>query len=436
MFQKRLITLILTALVFSAAAVAGFAQNAPVRGTVTLEKKDGTKVPVVGAVVEAFRTDIDRGKMPEAKTNKRGEFNFVGFPLGQRFVLAVSGAGIGPRIQPDVKAGMESIAFIVNEGDGRRLTEAEARAAEKSSAPAPAGGMTEAQKKEQAELAKKNAQITESNKKAEDVNKVVNGAVQAGSAAFKALNYDLAISEFDKGVEADPDFAGSAPVLLNYKGVAHIKRSLATYKAAAAGDAAAKGAAIEKMKPDFASAFASYERGLEILKKGGATDAAEQKNRDLTRVNLLANALEAHGLAARFAADPARTAKANGILEEYIAAEADATKRTANLLAYGNNMNGAGELKYAAVAYRKVLEQSPDNLDALVGLGLALYSEGSTTSPPDKAVLQEGLNYMQRFVDSAPESHQLKESTKLIIDELKNEQKLAPQKTTPPRKKG
>ena len=218
--------------------------------------------------------------------------------------------------------------------------------------------------------------------------------------------------------------------------MAHIKRALATYKAAAAGDAAAKGAAIEKMKPDFASAFASYERGLEILKKGGATDAAEQKNRDLTKVNLLANTLEAHGLAARFAADPARTAKANGILEEYIAAEADATKRTANLLAYGNNMNGAGELKYAAVAYRKVLEQSPDNLDALVGLGLALYSEGSTTSPPDKAVLQEGLNYMQRFVDSAPDSHQLKESTKLIIDDLKNEQKLAPQKTTPPRKKG
>ena len=219
MFQKRLFTLLLTALVFSAAAVAGFAQNVqPVRGTVTLEKKDGTKVPVIGAVVEAFRTDIDRGKMPEAKTNKRGEFSFVGFPLGQRFVLAVSGAGIGPRIQPDVKAGMESIAFIVNEGDGRRLTEAEARAAEKSSAPAATGGMTEAQKKEQAELAKKNAQITESNKKAEDVNKVVNGAVQTGSAAFKALNYDLAISEFDKGVEADPDFAGSAPVLLNYQG--------------------------------------------------------------------------------------------------------------------------------------------------------------------------------------------------------------------------
>ena len=97
-------------------------------------------------------------------------------------------------------------------------------------------------------------------------------------------------------------------------------------------------------------------------------------------------------------------------------------------------MNGAGELKTAAIAYRKVLETSPDNLDALVGLGLALYSEGSVTTPPNKEILQEGLNYMQKFVDTAPDTHKLKESTKAIIEELKNEQKLAPQKTTPKRK--
>jgi hypothetical protein len=179
------------------------------------------------------------------------------------------------------------------------------------------------------------------------------------------------------------------------------------------------------MKPDLAAAFTSFDRGLEILQKAAPGDAAEQKNREATKINLLANSLETHGVAARFAPDPARLAQAGTVLEQYIAAEPDAAKRTTNLISFANNMNGAGELKSAS-----------DNLDALAGLGLALYTEGSMTAPPDKTVLQEGLNYMQRFVDAAPDSHQLKESTKAIIEELKNEQKLAPQKTTPAKRKG
>ena len=71
----------------------------------------------------------------------------------------------------------------------------------------------------------------------------------------------------------------------------------------------------------------------------------------------------------------------------------------------------------------------------LAGIGLALYSEGSMTAPPNKEILQEGLNFMQKFVDTAPDTHKLKESTKAIIEELKNEQKLAPQKA-PTKRRG
>ena len=129
MFRKKYLSLIITALLFSSAAIA---QNSPVRGEVRVKKQDGTEAPVAGALVEAFRTDVDKGKMPEAKTNKRGEFTFVGFPLGQRYVLSVSGPGISPMIQPEVRAGMENVVIIVSEGDGRRLTEEEARKAAKT----------------------------------------------------------------------------------------------------------------------------------------------------------------------------------------------------------------------------------------------------------------------------------------------------------------
>ena len=435
MFRKLYFTLLLPVLVIGVAGTAALAQNAPVRGIVRLQKADGTLVPVADAVVEAYRTDIDKGKMPSAKTNKRGEFNFVGFPLGQRYVLAVSGPGIGPRIQTDIKGGMENVEFVVNEGDGRTLTEAEARAAAKSSGNAPAGGASEVDKKQQADLEAKNAEIMAKNKKAEDTNKNVNAALKAGAAAFTAKDYDTAISEFDKGVQADPDFIGSAPVLLNYKGVAYQKRALATYNAAAQGDAAARAAAAEKIKADITSALAAFNRGLEIIQTGAAgASASEQASAATTRVLLIANSLDTHGYAARIAPDPAREALASGVLEQYIAAETDVAKRNPNLLTFAGNMNGAGELKTASAAYRKVLETSPDNIDALVGLGLALYSEGSMTSPPNKEILQEGLNYMQKFVDSAPDTHKLKESTKAIIEELKNEQKLAPQKTAPKKK--
>ncbi len=413
------------------------AQNAPVRGEVKLQKPDGTVVPVEGAIVEAFRTDIGSGKMPEAKTNKRGEFNFVGFPLGQRYVLTVSGAGIGPKIQPDVKAGMERIVFVVNEGDGRRLTETEARDAAAAAANLPAGGaaeVSEAQKKEQEELQKKNAAILESNKKAEDANKVVNASLKAGAAAFTAKNYELAIVEFEKGIAADPDFEGSAPVLLNYKGVALQQRALATFNAAAAGDPSGRAAAIEKSKPDLVSAIAAFNRGLEILKNAPAPSAADQGRFNVTKTQLLTNLLDTHGLAARISPDPAREALAPAVFDQYLAVETDSAKRKPIILAYADRMNGAGELKPATVAYRKVLEDDPNNLDALAGLGLALYSIGY--DPPNKEVLQEGLNYMQRFVDAAPNDHKLKDSTKAIIEELKNDQKLAPQKTAPARRRG
>lgn len=436
MFQKNYLTLLFTLVLCLVASTAAFAQTAPVRGEVIMQKADGTKVPVAGALVEAFRTDIDRGKMPDAKTNKRGEFMFVGFPLGQRYMLVISGPGISPIIEPDVKGGMENIVITVQEGDGRRLTEAEARQAAKQPAAAVDGntGLTEEQKRQQAENAKKIAEIEASNKKAEDANKVINAVVKSGADAFNAANYDLAISEYERGVAAAPDFLGSAPIFLGNKGLAHQKRAVATYNAAIKGDAAAKAGVTDKIRPDFAAAFGDFDRGLELLKNASATEAADPKTA-AQKIILLRNAVETHGLAARLAPDPAQMAKAPALLEQYLATENDPAKRTTTLLAYANNMNGAGELKNAAVAYRKVLEAQPDNLDALAGLGLALYSDGSLTDPPDKAILQEGLNYMQKFVDSAPDTHTLKESIKATIEELKNTQKLAPQRTAPPRRR-
>ena len=73
MFQKSFTTFLFTIAIIVCGSIGALAQTAPVSGTVELEKADGTREPVAGAVIEVYRTDIKAGS-PGAKTNKKGEF--------------------------------------------------------------------------------------------------------------------------------------------------------------------------------------------------------------------------------------------------------------------------------------------------------------------------------------------------------------------------
>ena len=89
---------------------------------------------------------------------------------------------------------------------------------------------------------------------------------------------------------------------------------------------------------------------------------------------------------------------------------------------------GAGDKAFAA--YQKILAEKPDDPDANLGAGLALYSTG------DKARYQEAANYFQHFVDKAPDTHKFKNDAKDILANLKNTENVVPEKTTPaPRRK-
>ena len=83
-----------------------FGQIAPVRGSVKLQQANGTKTPFEGATVEPIRIDVDQGVGAATKTDKNGEFSFAGFPVGQKFTLAVSGPGIAPTLSQTVQGGM------------------------------------------------------------------------------------------------------------------------------------------------------------------------------------------------------------------------------------------------------------------------------------------------------------------------------------------
>lgn len=437
MFRKNYFNVIIAALVLLIAGTAAFAQNAPVRGTVMLQKPDGTSVPVAGAIVEAYRTDIDKGKMPAATTNKRGEFNFVGFPLGQRYVLAVSGPGIGPKIEPGVKGGMENIAFIVNEGDGRKLTEAEVREAAKGAAEAPAGGPSEADKKAQAELAAKNAEILKKNQKLQADDETARRANTEGKAALAAKDWDLAISKFDEGITAVPDYVGSTPILIAGKMIALKSRGFDLYvQGAKSTEASVKIEKYNAAKKEFLAALASYTQAADIVKKDTSADPKDQALRKSIMNDLYLTAIEVHRLMAVAQVDTTHTAEAEALINEYVAQETDPVKKIKIQTVLGDIMRSAGEFDKAIAAYKSVLEASPDNSEVMASLGLSLVAQGTSVDPPNRDQLQEGLNYMQKYADTVailptdpPSVQEFKKSVKDTVEYLKTEQKLKAQPT-------
>ncbi len=400
-------------------------------------------VPVADAVVDAYRTDLSKGSAPPAKTNKKGEFSFVGFPAGQTFALTASGPGIGPRVQPGVKGGQENVLIIVEEGDGRRLTEAEVREVASASASIPAGGLTAAQKKEQEELIKKNAEITAKNEKLKQGDDAANKANTDGVAALKAKNYDLAIAKFDEGVAAVPDYVGSTPVLLNGKMVALKARGYDSYKEGAGStDLALRKSKYEAANKDFDSGLGAFDQAMAVVKAAPAADSpADQKTRTNLTLELLSNAMEIHRLKAVSGIDSSKIEQAAIIIEEYIAAEPDPVKKTAAKVTLGDIQRASGEFDKAIATYKAVLEASPDNNEVMASLGLSLVALGTSVEPANKEQLQEGLNYMQKYADTVTilptdpkQLQEFKQSVKDTVEYLKTEQKLKPQ--SPPRTTG
>ena len=446
MYRKLFFTLLLTSAVFLAGNIAATAQTSPVRGEVKLKKADGTVVPVADAVVDVYRTDTAKGNPPSSKTNKKGEFSFVGFPFGQTFALAVSGVGIGPKIEPGVKAGREGIVIIVSEGDGRKLTEAEVREALTAAVNIPTGEVSAEQKKQNAELEKKNAEIIDKNKKVQEGDATASRANTEGVVALRAKNYDLAIAKFAEGVAAVPDFVGSTPVMLNGKLVAHKARGFDSYvEGAKSTDQAVRKSKYEAANKDFDEGLAAFDQAMALIKAApAATDPAEQKTRASITLELLSNTLEIHRLKAVTGIDSSKTAQASLIVDEYIAAEPDPVKKTTARATLGDIMRASGEFDKAIAAYKSVLETAPDNNEVMASLGLSLVALGTSVEPANKEQLQEGLNYMQKYADTvsilptdSKQAQEFKQSVKDTVEYLKTEQKLkaqAPPKATGKRK--
>jgi tetratricopeptide (TPR) repeat protein len=432
MFRRYLLPLLASVAIIASISIVASAQTGQLRGHVNVKQADGTVVPAADAVVDVFRVDMS-GKS-NAKTNKRGEFVFAGLFYTGDYIIAVSLPGTQPSYQPGVKVGrdVDYAIELTAPGDGRRLTLEDIKTLMGGDRGPATGGAREsaADKAKREELIKKNAEIAASNEKAKSSNEVIGRSFKAGNDALKAKNYDEAIARFDEGLAADPEHPG-APALLTNKTMALNSRAVDRFNAAIkSADDATKTASMDAAKKDWTAAKESGAKAVAMLKATPAsTDPAEANS---TKVNLYF-ALLARAEATRLfvtKVDQSQTDLGVTAYQEYLAAETDPAKKAKAQKDMAQMLFDSNAFDKALVEYRKILETNPDDLDALLRSGQALFNIGAINT--DKAKYQEAANYLAQFVAKAPDTDPLKADAKAILDALKDQENVKPEKVATP----
>ncbi len=413
-FRSVFKSFIFTTFLIAAASVGIQAQTGTFSGIISLKKADGTVAPAAGVTVTAYSLDRAGGGR-STTTNTEGEFRITAVTPGETYAILVSGPGIAPGIQPGFKPGMEKVPVEVREGDGSTYTEGEVREILRKDAE-----MTDEDREKLRQQAEANA---EARKKAIETNKAVNEALKAGDAAFKAKDYDTAIAKFDEGVNLDPEFAGSAPILLNYKGVALKEQGVDAYRASLKGDRDAQ-LAIAKTK--FDEATKAFDRALEVLAAAKPETPKETESYALNRYNILNNYVEVLRLTFQTQADQGKAAVAEPIYTQYFELEKDAAKKAKAKAILGDMIFSSGDMDKAITIYREVVAETPDQPEALSGLGIALYTNGEINE--NNAELQEAANVLAKFLKVAPEKHLNKQTATTLLEALKTDKKITPKK--------
>jgi tetratricopeptide (TPR) repeat protein len=419
-------------LLFATSLVA-MAQSGELRGHALITQADGQKVPASEAAVDVYRTDLP-GKY-NTKTNKKGEFVFAGLPYVGDYLVIVSHPNAQPTWLPKIKAGRNvDYEFVMSPGDGKRPTLDEVNAAmAKSGEPAAAssGGRESASDRaKREEMLKKNAEIEAANKKVTDANAIVARTFKAGNEAIAVKNYDEAIRQYDEGLAADPEQAA----LLTNKANALKSRGVDRYnKAITATDDAAKTSGLNEAKADFTAAKDAVSKAVDLLKSqggsspGGPADAQEEQRRTQNKLAAMSVRAEVMRLYVT-KADQTQVDAGMAAFDEYLAIETDPVRKAKAEKAAAQMLFDANAFDKALVRYQKILETNPDDLEALLRSGQALFNIGAMNN--DKAKYQEAANYLAKYVEKAPDSDSLKADAKAILETLKAQENVKPEKTS------
>jgi len=431
------------ALMSALCAVAASAQTTQASGKVTIKQADGTVVPVQGAIVTFYRTDI-KGKY-DTKTDKGGRYVYAGLPYSGIYTIVVSAPNTQPTFRAKVRVSqVPETDFTLDPGNGKVLTLEEvnaAGAAGSSTGGAPANEAELRRRKEA--IDKQIADAKAENEKATATNAQLNDILKAGNAAFTSKNYAQAVASYDKGIQADP----SQAVFYSNKSIA--LRSLATDKyntSIKAKDTAG----MTSARADFKTAADLSDKAVTLYRENKAKNAAGStgaagavsaagggQNEELN--GYLAPRVETYRIAIQ-ANTPDVADAATKAFQDYLAVETDAAKKSKAQLSLADALFQSNKLDEAIAAYKSILASKPDDLDAMYGLGVALSAAATSVDPPNSAKMAEAREALQRFAGKAPGTDPRKQEAESIAQgfdiQLKGNNKPAATTTGKGRRKG
>jgi tetratricopeptide (TPR) repeat protein len=446
MISRYIYGALVAAILVASASMTTFAQVAELRGKVLMQQADGQKVPLAGAVIDVFRTDMQAKY--DTKTDKKGEFVFAGLPFIGTYTVVASHPTARPNFVPGVRVGQGNvIEVVVTPGDGKRPTYEEVKAAgggtPNPTAAASSTGESAADKAKREELMKKNAEIEASNKKISEANEIIgrsfkggNEALNAATAASRAKNseeaiqkYTAAVTAYDEGLAADAD----QPAILTNKAVALKGRGVERFNSTITSktlDDAAKSAGLQTARDDFKAAAEASGKAVTLIKAQPApTDPSETQRYTGNKYAAMVTHAESMRLYITKGGGGEQAEAGIAAFKDYIAVETDPAKKAKAQIDMAQMLLDAGAADKALTEFKAILATTPDNPEANLGAGLAVYATG------DKAKFQEAANYLQRFVEVAPDSNPMKDDAKAILAALKESENVTPEKTgRPPRK--
>lgn len=253
---------------------------------------------------------------------------------------------------------------------------------------------------------------------AEDFDTVIKKVLEEGKKAYDARNYDLAIAKFQEGYEINEDFLGTAPAFLNYKGVALKLRATDSFNySVKSSDKALRAELRQKAAKDFEDALVVIVKSLNLVENGNPgrvklTTIKKVKTDALKFGREIVNLM----IRAELTTDSVKE-DAKLIINEYVKNETDNAKKLKAQNDLGIFLTRTFDYDGAFVAYRKALEIDSNDSDALVGLGVSLYLASEVNG--DTQQYQEGLNYLQYYLDRAPKDHTFREDIQDLVDEHK-----------------
>ena len=224
--------------------------------------------------------------------------------------------------------------------------------------------------------------------------------------------------------EAIRAIAGGLPDVINNMSSSLIKRAGINYNAKKDSDRAG---AIESLKEDTQRAVEASDKVLEMIKTATPKDEKQKSDFERQRIIALRNRKDAYYLLAKFGGERTKSKEATAAFEEYFAIETVPADKLKARFDFADILIDMQQDDRALAEYEKILAESPDNPDALAKAGFALVNIGYINNE-NKEKFQLAANYLQRFIDLAPETHKDKQAAKDTIDLLKKTYKITPQK--------